>query len=109
MKTTISKSKIPIFCDNKATISLSKNPTFTSRAEHIEIKHHSIRDHIQNGTVDLQFVPINDQLAGIIMKPLIDEKLIMWRSQLGMISINEWFNLYMSCTVASKDILSNGL
>ena len=61
----ICESKIPIFCDNKATISLCKNPTLHSRANHIEIKHHFIRDHVQNGTLDLQFVPTDDQLADI--------------------------------------------
>ena len=57
----IHESKILFYCDNnKATISLSKNPTLHSRAKHMEIKHHFIRDHVQNGTMDLQFIPVND-------------------------------------------------
>jgi len=46
---SIYKSKIPIYYDNKAAISLSENPTLHSRAKHIEIQHHFIRDHDQNG------------------------------------------------------------
>ena len=38
------ESKIPIFCDNTSAICLSKNPILHSRAKHIEIKHHFIRD-----------------------------------------------------------------
>ena len=45
------------------------------------------RDHFQNGTVDLQFVTINDQLVVIFTKPLIEERLILLRSQLGMIFV----------------------
>ena len=39
----IYESKIPIYCDNKVAISLSKNPTLHSRSKHIEIKHHFIK------------------------------------------------------------------
>ena len=42
-------SKIPINCDNKASISLFKNPTLHSGAKHIEIKHHIVRNHVQKG------------------------------------------------------------
>jgi len=85
----IYESKILIYCDNRANISLLKNQTLHSRVKHIEIKHHFIRDHIQNGTVNLQFVTTNDQLANIFTKPLTEERLILLRSQLGMISVND--------------------
>ena len=102
------ESKIPIFCDNRAVISLLKNPILHSKAKHIEIKHHFIRDHVQNGTVDLQFVPTDDQLVDILTKPLTKERLILLRSQLGMIFVNDWLNFYMSSTSASKDMLTTG-
>ena len=70
-------------------LSLLKNPTLHSREKHIEIKHHFIRDHVQNGIVDLQFVPTDDQLVDIFTKPLTEERLILLISQLGMISIND--------------------
>ncbi len=42
-------SKTPIFyCDNKSSISLTKNPEFHSRSKHIDIRHHFIREKIQN-------------------------------------------------------------
>jgi len=40
---------------------------------HIENKHHFIRDHAQKGTIDLQFVSIDQQLANIFTKPLVEE------------------------------------
>ena len=60
-----------------------------SRAKHIEIKHHFIRDYVQNGTMDLQFVPTDDQLANVFTKPLTEERLILLRSQLGMIFVTD--------------------
>jgi len=43
----INANSIPIFCDNTAAICLSKNPILYSRAKHIEIKHHFIKDYVQ--------------------------------------------------------------
>ena len=85
----IYESKIPIYYDNTAGISLSQNPTLYSKARHVEIKHYFIRDHVRTGTMDLQFVPTDDQLADIFTTPLIDEWLILLRNHLGMVSINE--------------------
>ncbi|GJV18991.1 retrovirus-related pol polyprotein from transposon TNT 1-94 [Tanacetum coccineum] len=38
---------IPIMCDNKGAIDLSKNPVQHSRTKHIEIRHHFHRDNVQ--------------------------------------------------------------
>ncbi|WJX51852.1 hypothetical protein P8452_38016 [Trifolium repens] len=42
----ISSHNIPLYCDNTAAIHLSKNPILHSRAKHIDIKHHFIRDYV---------------------------------------------------------------
>jgi len=52
----ISANSIPIFCDNTAVICLSKNPILYYRANHIKIKHHFIRDYVQKGILDIQFI-----------------------------------------------------
>ena len=101
----IHESKIPIYCDHKVAISLSKNPIFHSRDKHKKIRHHFIRDHVQNEIMDLQFVPIDDQLADIFTKPLTEEKLILLRNLLGMMFVNELINFYASSTIESKDLL----
>jgi len=42
-------SKIPLLCDNTSVINFTKNPIQHSRTKHIEIRHHFIRDHVNNG------------------------------------------------------------
>ena len=37
--------------DNHAAISMSKNPQFHGRAKHIDIRHHFIREQVQNGVI----------------------------------------------------------
>jgi len=57
----INANIIPIYYDNTVAISLSKNPILHSRAKHIEIKHHFIRDYVQKGILDIQFIDTEHQ------------------------------------------------
>ena len=66
----IFESNISILCDNTSAIWLSKNPIFHSRAKHIEIKQHFIRDYIQKGILSLKFIDTDHQWADIFTKPL---------------------------------------
>ncbi|XP_075077259.1 secreted RxLR effector protein 161-like [Nicotiana tabacum] len=56
---------IQIFCDNSSAICLSKNHVHHSKAKHIDIKHHFIRDHVLKEDTKLSFVGTTDQLADI--------------------------------------------
>ncbi|GKC18038.1 retrovirus-related pol polyprotein from transposon TNT 1-94 [Tanacetum coccineum] len=47
---------IPLFCDNKSVISLSCNNVQHSRSNHIDIRHHFIREQVENRVVKLYFV-----------------------------------------------------
>ncbi|GKB63037.1 hypothetical protein Tco_0919223 [Tanacetum coccineum] len=42
----IKLDSIPVLCDNKGAIDLSKNPVLHSRTKHIEIQHHFLRDNV---------------------------------------------------------------
>ena len=70
----IYESNIPIFCDNTAAICLSKNPILHSRAKHIEIKHHFIRDYVQKRILCLKFIDTDHQWADIFTKPLVEDR-----------------------------------
>src|SRR3954469_16452290 len=70
----IYESNIPIFCDNTSAICLSKNPILHSKAKHIEIKHHFIRDYVQKGVISLNFVDTDHQWADIFTKPLAEDR-----------------------------------
>ena len=72
-------------CNNTSAINLSKNPIQHSRTKHIDIIHHFLRDHIQNGDISLEFVNTNNQHADIFTKPLNEERLNFIKHDLGMI------------------------
>ena len=79
-----SQNKIPIKCDNTSAINLTKNPIQHSRTKHIEIRHHFIRDHVENEDIILEYVPTENQLADIFTKPLSTERFEFIRGELGL-------------------------
>ncbi|GJS22448.1 retrovirus-related pol polyprotein from transposon TNT 1-94 [Tanacetum coccineum] len=75
---------IPIMCDNKWAIDLSKNPVQHSRTKHIEIRHHFLRDNVQKGNTSIEKVTSEDNIADILTKPLKREPFNYLRLGLGM-------------------------
>nr|GEU88426.1 retrovirus-related Pol polyprotein from transposon TNT 1-94 [Tanacetum cinerariifolium] len=74
---------VPIKCDNKGMIDLSKNPVQHSRTKHAEICHHFLRDDVQKGHISIEKVPSVDNIADIT-KPHKREWFNYLRLGLGM-------------------------
>nr|GEW25969.1 copia protein [Tanacetum cinerariifolium] len=75
---------VPIMCDNKGAIDLSKNPMQHSRTKHIKIRHHFLRDNVQKRHISIKKVPSVDNIADILTKPLKRESFNYLRLGLGM-------------------------
>ncbi|GJV88095.1 retrovirus-related pol polyprotein from transposon TNT 1-94 [Tanacetum coccineum] len=75
---------VPIMCDNKGAIDLSKNPVQHSRTKHIKIRHHFLHDNVQKGHILIKKVSSVDNIADILTKPLKRESFIYLRLGLGM-------------------------
>ncbi|GJW43780.1 retrovirus-related pol polyprotein from transposon TNT 1-94 [Tanacetum coccineum] len=63
-------NKIPIYCDLKSAITISCNPVQHLRTKQIAIRYHFIKDHVQDGTIELYFVKTDYQLADLFTKAL---------------------------------------
>ena len=57
-----------------------------SMTKHISIRYHFIREHVDEGTVELHFVPTDQQLADIFTKPLCEATFTRLVNELGMVS-----------------------
>ena len=77
-----------IHCDNQSCIKLSKNPLFHDRSKHIDFRYHFIRDCVQRGIVQLQYIPIDEQVADILTKALGKAKFIFFRDKMGVLQNN---------------------
>ncbi|GJV89106.1 hypothetical protein Tco_1533044 [Tanacetum coccineum] len=67
-------NKIPLYCDNKSAIALCCNNVQHSRAKHIDVRYHFIKEQVENGIMELYFVRTEYQLADIFTKPLPRER-----------------------------------
>eukprot|EP00252_Welwitschia_mirabilis_P023557 TRINITY_DN6690_c0_g1_i1.p1 TRINITY_DN6690_c0_g1~~TRINITY_DN6690_c0_g1_i1.p1 ORF type:complete len:279 (+),score=32.87 TRINITY_DN6690_c0_g1_i1:80-838(+) len=76
--------KIKILCDNTSAINISKNPVQHSRTKHIDIRHHFIREHVQNNNVSIDYIPTEFQIADIMTKSLSEDKFSFFRHKLGL-------------------------
>ncbi|GJV06840.1 hypothetical protein Tco_1344496 [Tanacetum coccineum] len=65
---------IPLYCDNKCAIALCCNNVQHSRAKHIDVRYHFIKEQVENEITELYFVRTEYQLADIFTKPLPRER-----------------------------------
>nr|GEX47906.1 hypothetical protein [Tanacetum cinerariifolium]GEX49813.1 hypothetical protein [Tanacetum cinerariifolium] len=65
---------VPLYCDNKSAITLWCNNVQHSWSKHIDIRHHFIREKVNNRVVELYFVRIEYQLVDIFTKALPKER-----------------------------------
>ncbi|GKC72508.1 hypothetical protein Tco_1118391 [Tanacetum coccineum] len=83
-----SSTEIPMYRDNKSAISLCCNNVQHSRAKHIDVRYHFIKDQVDNGIVELYFVQTDYQLADIFTKSLPRERFNFLIEKLGMRSMS---------------------
>ncbi|GKB14141.1 hypothetical protein Tco_0848064 [Tanacetum coccineum] len=77
-------NKIPMYCDNKSAIALCCNNVQHSRSKHIDIRFHFIKEHVENGVIELYFVNTEYQLADIFTKALGRNRIEFLINKLGM-------------------------
>ena len=66
----LGSAPLPIFNDNNGAISLAKDNVHHERAKHIALKHHFIREKVEDSTVALSHISSSNNLADIFTKAL---------------------------------------
>jgi hypothetical protein len=59
-----------VYGDNQSTITLSRHGIKSERTKHVDVKYHFITEKVQDGTVQLVWVPSTQQAADIFTKAL---------------------------------------
>ena len=57
-----------LHCVNKIVISIANNLVQYDRTKYVDVDRHFIKDHLNQGTIDLSFIFSQTQLADILTK-----------------------------------------
>ncbi|XP_062542059.1 uncharacterized protein LOC134210052 [Armigeres subalbatus] len=76
----------PIFvkCDNQAAISIANNGSYNPRTKHVSIRYHFVHDSLEQGVVQLDYLPTKEQPADGFTKPLAVQKQRQFCELLGV-------------------------
>jgi hypothetical protein len=80
----VEQDVLTLYCDNLSAINISKNPIQHSRTKHIDIRHHFIRDLVEDNIVTLDHVSTEEQIADIFTKALDVKQFEKLRGKLGI-------------------------
>jgi hypothetical protein len=81
--------KFKLLVDNKSAIALCKNAVLHERSKHIDTKYHFIRECVEDGQLDVEYVRTEEQLADILTKALGFVRFIELRRLLGIIEVQD--------------------
>ena len=75
-------SPVLIHCDSTATIGRVHNKYYNGKSRSIRRKHSTLRSYINNGTINVNYISTNDNIADPLTKALAREKI--WIALRGM-------------------------
>ena len=84
-----SVTPITICEDNHSTIAITKNPQFHSKAKHIDITFHYIRELVTTGKVDLIYCRSDEMIADMLTKGIGKIQFTKLRSMMGLRNISD--------------------
>jgi len=71
-----------LFQDNLSCMDIANNLDNNERTKHIDIKYHFIKDHINKGTLKMEYLPTTEMTADILTKALPYDQFVKLRDQL---------------------------
>nr|GEX20200.1 retrovirus-related Pol polyprotein from transposon TNT 1-94 [Tanacetum cinerariifolium] len=77
-------NKILLYCDSQSAITISCNLVQHSRTKHIHTRYHFIKEHVENGIIELYFVRTEYQLTDMFTKALPKDRFKYLVRRIGM-------------------------
>jgi hypothetical protein len=67
-------SPTPIHVDNQSTITITRDPEFYDRTNHIKVCYHFLQQVVKRGDIVLKYLPTGEQITDTLTKGLSREK-----------------------------------
>lgn len=80
----IDNEDVTLFNDSQSAQKLIKNFGYSARTKHIDIRHHFVRDCLQNHDITLEYLPTENMPADILTKGLTRNKHELCSKNLGL-------------------------
>ena len=75
---------IDLLCDNQGAIALAKDNKFHTRTKHIDLRHHFIREAVEEEKIKVTYIPTDENVADIFTKALARPKCMAFVERLGL-------------------------
>ncbi len=59
-----------MFEDNQGAVEMANVPKMRPRTKHLNIKYHFFRQFVEDGSLQVEHIPGEDQMADVLTKPL---------------------------------------
>ncbi|KAK9694649.1 Reverse transcriptase (RNA-dependent DNA polymerase) [Popillia japonica] len=92
--TAVSQPTI-VYCDNKSAIDLAETSAYrqrTKHTKHIDVRHHFLREKIEDGKILINHIPTDKMTADSLTKPLFKQKHETCAKNMGLVTFR---NMYM--------------
>src|SRR5271169_2926029 len=73
-----------INCDNQGVIALTKDNKFYSRTKHIDLHYHFIREAVEDGKINISYIPTDENVSDLLTKALTRLKFQGFVERLGL-------------------------
>jgi len=74
-----------LYSNNQSAITLSRDTQFHARSKHFDVQNHFVHEKVENGVIDIIYVPTDNNIADIFTKALLKPKHQKFRENLGML------------------------
>lgn len=76
---------IDLFCDNKSAINLATTDAYHARTKHIDVRHHFLREKVEDKTINLIYISTEDMVADSLTKATPIFKHVFCYQKMGLI------------------------
>ena len=80
---------VPLLSDNQGAIALSKNPVHHKHSKHIALRHHFLREKVEDKSITLDHVPSAENIADLLTKSLPGPTFEQLQQLLGIVGEGE--------------------